>query len=218
MSRFLIKKESVLNSLSSRGVDERTLIYLDAISHTVSMIEIMFTRLIALLTKHTELIEDKDSRFHDTAMIEAWGIVDCLHRLRQILSSSSGIKKNVPWFQKFIRLLSVVEDLRHFLQHYDREIPMMDKNNSPIAGHLCWIEVKSSNVVEVILIQPGRIKTGTLRCINPVDKPIHGPIDHITFFLGKCSLDISDLVRGLGDFIQGIEAYLQAEYSKRPES
>jgi len=218
MNHFLISKDSILNNLPSKEIESRHLTYFDAIIHTIEMVEIIYGRLVDLLARHKQPNNEKDSRFLEHAMIDTWGIVDCFYRLRQVLSSSSGIKKNTPWFQKFFRQLSVVEDVRHFLQHYNEKIPLMEKTNSPIVGHVCWLNVKSSKIVEVILIQPGRIKTGSLPCINPTDKPISSKIDHVTFFLGDLRVDLSDLVNGLKEFVRALETFLNERYGEKTGS
>ncbi len=218
MNHFLISKDSILNNLPTKQIKSRDLTYFDAIIHTIEMVEIMYGRLVDLLARHVKPNNEKESHFLEHVMIDTWGIVDCLYRLRQVLSSSSGIRKKTLWFQKFFRQLSMVEEVRHFLQHYNEKIPLIERSNSPIVGHVCWINARSIKNVDVILIQPGRIKTGSLPCINPADKPISSKIDHVTFFLGDLRVDLSDLVNGLKEFVGELETFLNERYGEKTRS
>lgn len=98
MNHFLISNYSIPNNLPSKEIESRHLTYFNAIIHTIEMVEILYGRFVNLLSRHKQSNNEKDNRFIEQAMIDTWGIVDCPYRVRQVLSSSSGIKKNTPWF------------------------------------------------------------------------------------------------------------------------
>jgi hypothetical protein len=64
----------------------------------------------------------------------AWDVVDWADRLRKVLGATAGIKKNEPWFQLVTRALAVVEEVRHFLQHFDASLSTLVTGTYPIMG------------------------------------------------------------------------------------
>ena len=211
MSDQIDPQKSVLDFLPEH-IDSRTLIYFEAIRHTLRMIQLMYQRLETLLSNQDLMGDDQQDGIHDLAMVDVWGLVDCFYRLRQLLSAARGIKKNQPWYQIFFRKLSSVEDFRHFLQHYDKEIPSLEESSKPIAGHLCWVNASSRERVAVSVIVPGRVKPGKIDMVNPMGKTQYENVDHITFFLADLRLDLSDLYRDLRQFVVGLEGYICERY------
>lgn len=200
---MLIRKNSILNQLPNDKLSERERIFIEAIVHSINIIDVSYHRLAKLL------IDDSDNLATELPMIEVWNIIDSCHRLRCIIEKTPGIKKRESWFQITVRKLKGTEDIRHFIQHYDREIDNLIDQVKPLLGHLTWFHNLNENEFKVGLIVPGAIrKFKGLEVVNPAGKLVRGKIDLITFHIGNQKISLSDIFHNLTDFITGLENHI----------
>ncbi|MGN6385711.1 MAG: hypothetical protein ACTHMT_05670 [Verrucomicrobiota bacterium] len=72
------------------------------------------------------------------ATLYATGVIDACFRLRQAVSQFPGLKKDIG-YKTFIEKTNAIEDIRHILQHQNREIPNFERERSAPLGLLTWI-------------------------------------------------------------------------------
>ena len=51
-----------------------------------------------------------------------WDMIDWSERLRKLLHVGRGFKKKDEWCQSILNDLGDLEEVRHFIQHFDREV------------------------------------------------------------------------------------------------
>jgi len=196
---MLISEESILNQLPQDMFNEREFIFIEAIVSTIKTIDISYCRLI-------ECLNSKTVSADEFLMIEVWNIIDSSHRLRCLLDKTPSIKKNEPCFQLTIRKLKTVEPIRHFIQHYDREINNLISNVMPLMGHLSFVVAKNRKEYQVISIVPGYVrKYKGLEMVNPLGHQIVSEIDLIEFYINHLRVSLSDIYHQLGKFVIDFE-------------
>lgn len=70
----------------------------------------------------------------DTLIETSWSIIDWGEKLRKILSSITGIKKNERWYKELIASLEKTKSIRNTIQHIDREIKNYISDSTPLMG------------------------------------------------------------------------------------
>ena len=200
---MLIGSDSILNQIPNDKISERERIFVESIVHSLKMIENSYSNLVKLL------YEDSDELATELPMIEIWSLIDSFHRLRCVMEKTPGIKKKESWFQISLRKLKLSEDIRHFIQHYDREIDALITQVKPLLGHLSWLEIETEKKFKVGLIVPGTLrKFKGLEVVNPAGKLVKGKIDLITFFISNHKISVSDVYHNLNDFVIGLETHI----------
>lgn len=201
---MIISKSSILNNLPNDKLSEREIIFIESIVHSINIIDTSYSRLVSCLYKND------DDMATESPLIDVWNVIDSAHRLRCILDKAPGIKKKETWFQISIRKLKETEDIRHFIQHYDREVDNLISEVKPLLGHLSWLFVESEDRFQVGLIVPGTLrKFQGLALVNPMGKSVRSRIDLITFNIGKYQVSISDIYFQLIDLVIGLENHIK---------
>lgn len=65
-----------------------------------------------------------------------WDMIDWSERLRKLLHMGRGFKKKDEWCQSILTDLKDLEDVRHFIQHFDREVGKSDQDYLNLIGSL----------------------------------------------------------------------------------
>ena len=65
-----------------------------------------------------------------------WDMIDWSERLRKLLHVGRGFKKKDVWCQSILNDLKDLEDVRHFTQHFDREVGKSDQSYLDLMGSL----------------------------------------------------------------------------------
>jgi hypothetical protein len=201
---MIIKEESILQNLPRQELSEKEIIIVESIVHLITIIDISYNRLFSILLSNQEKLAT------EMPMIDVWNIIDTSHRLRCLLEIMPGIKRNLPWFQLTLRGLKKTEDIRHFIQHFNREIDDLITNVKPLLGHLSWVEILEDNKFKITMIVPGNLRTfKNLSVINPAGSNIRNKIDLITFCIGDNKLSISDIFYSLIDLVTELEKHIE---------
>ena len=115
--------------------------------------------------------------------LDAWSIVDSVHRLRELLEQLPGFARaKSPSYQVFVRKTADVEDFRNTIQHLRTELPQYAQNGWPVWGVLDWVAVvdEAEGLLRMCAIVAGRILSGECFLCNPLGKAIEQPVDHVT--------------------------------------
>jgi hypothetical protein len=130
-------------------VPRRQILYFDALRLSAEMAGAAFDRLHDLLTRITA---ERDARTRHSddrpraiqahnavpAMLDAYSIIDAIHRFRELLQVMPGLKHNAP-FELFIRQTKDVKELRHIVQHLNREVDRIAQEGWAALGTLTWL-------------------------------------------------------------------------------
>jgi hypothetical protein len=73
-----------------------------------------------------------------TALADLWSVVDSAHRVRTLITKMPYRRAISSEYEIFERNTRAVEDLRHYIQHLDNEIPKLEENATPVWGSISW--------------------------------------------------------------------------------
>ena len=90
--------------------------YLDAIRLSVQFIDLAHERLRNELTQLT-LASDRSLQLGPNALMDAWAVIDAVHRLRALVRQLPRYKKRAPIKKLFMDRTQSVEQLRNSFQH-----------------------------------------------------------------------------------------------------
>lgn len=179
----------------------RQILYLDALRLSAEIAGTAFDRLHDLLTgiteeRHAVLTGNSDqqgaAQAHNAvpAILDAYSMIDSVHRFRELLQVTPGLKHNAP-FELFMRQTKDVRELRHIVQHLNREVDRIAQEGWAALGTLTWLgpsAVRDSPPSSYIL-QAGTFYAGQWT---------HGPmIDTYSSLPEGAIADISLLTAGL---------------------
>jgi len=204
----IIAKESPLRRLPVE-LDPTQASFLDAIRLTSELGGLAYSR----LTYNLQVIGSREGEEWlgpgDAASVflDAWSVVDALHRLREILLQMKGIKRRGPKWELFRRSTDGVANLRNTVQHLNNELADMAKNRWSPWGRLNWLQLVDLELllVRAYFLCPGRIQSGTHPVPNPCNLSFYGMVDHVHLFSKNDEFDLSRAVRHAADVIQIIE-------------
>lgn len=207
-----LSKDSPLRRLPAQ-LNLRQRLFLDGIRLSIEMVLVAYDRLWRLLSRLSELPSGTPSPdgAHAAAMLDAWSIIDGVHRLRYLLQQTPNLKKSAVTLQLFRRQSQGVEDLRHHVQHLDQEYAAAQNNDGPAWGQLAWIRPVHCGPPEAATthaIVAGAIVEGTIRLVNPVGKTHHGLVDHIELAVSEKSINLSEMTRAIGPLVCHLEAFV----------
>jgi hypothetical protein len=134
-----INDNSPLRRLPER-LDKRQRLFLEGIRYSTEMAELAYARLCATAEQATRAAVGKEEQGppHAALFIDAWSIVDSIHRLRAILRRLHELQwSDSP--QQFLDRTSAFHELRNQVQHLDKRLLGLASRNAPVWGYLTWV-------------------------------------------------------------------------------
>ena len=193
------------NYLQKFNIPERERVFFEAILYCIKVVSTSYNKLIKFL---------QDENQKEDIMIYVWNFIDSIYRLKCLLAKTPGLKKKENWLQIFLRKLSEIEDFRHIIQHYDREIKNLCSGVKLLLGHLSWVIIKDTNVIEIRALIPGQVRLyKNLRLVNPVGKVLSNIVDLITYYMLDKEVKISETYYELEKFIACFKDYISRKYN-----
>ena len=199
-------------------LNRRQALFIEGIRFSIETADLAYLRLRdTLIVLGTRETADPDSPSTASAMLDAWSIIDSLHRLRGLMRNMPGIEKRdrIPPIRAFFDSTTNVVKLRNTVQHLDNEIPkVLGDNDWAVLGSLSWgvIDPEKSQVTSCILL-PG-MSVGSRPLLNPLNRDIwHLPVDSISIERSGVSVALSDAMRrveGLADTMERMLAETHA--------
>ena len=122
---MILKKDSVLRNIPT-DLNRRQALFIEGIRFSIETADLAYLRLRdTLIVLGTRETADPDSPSTASAMLDAWSIIDSLHRLRGLMRNMPGIEKRdrIPPIRAFFDSTTNVVKLRNTVQHLDNEIP-----------------------------------------------------------------------------------------------
>ena len=146
--------------------------------------------------------------------LDAWSVVDAVHRIRELLLQMRGVKRSMPAWQLFIRETEDVNSLRNTVQHLSNEIAEMTRNGWSTWGRLGWLQLMNSEMTRCrsFCLSPGKVITHTQPALNPCGKQFYGRVDHVHLYSKGDCLDLSLAVRRTSAMIELIERNLSTKF------
>ncbi|MGO9095455.1 MAG: hypothetical protein ACLQGV_09550 [Bryobacteraceae bacterium] len=218
---MILGKESPLRNLPA-VLQRRQLLFLEATRFTIDTIDLAYLRLAETLPRLAANIEDGDLQGHPSsvsAMLDAWAIMDSLHRLRGIIEALPGLqaKKRNPKVRSFLENTANVPPLRNTIQHLNTEISgVVEDKNWAVFGSLSWVivEPEVSRLLSCFYL-PGT-PTGSHSVINPVGRRLwRSPVDSITIERSGISVNVSDAVRSVSRLAAFLEKSLGKAFAEQ---
>jgi len=212
------KKDSHSHS-SPDLLKDRQAFFFDGIRYSLRMIKVANNRLQEKLYSLTNREWEKEYLTVLTAsvMLDAWSIIDSVHRFRNLLMQAPGIKQKSPELRIFYDKTEGVEALRNTIQHLRNESKSFIDKNLPALGILSWVVLnmpdgKSASLYSLVAgtIYPNIVYP----LVNPLGKRIQPPVDHINIILGNHSLCLSDII----EKVEGIKLWIEQTSGKHLEA
>jgi hypothetical protein len=120
----------------------RQALFFDGIRFAIEAADVAHQRLRVTLQTLSGKLDAPDPMHAETpaAIVDAWSIVDSVHRLRGLLLKVPGLVKRQRWpaYRAFEEQSRPVEALRNAAQHLDTEIEAIATANWPVWGVLHW--------------------------------------------------------------------------------
>ena len=101
-------------------VPAQRLLQIAALVDQAEMVDVAYSRLCKNLWEVTNTEELKASVA--PLFLDAWSIVDSVHRLRELLDQMPGLKKNTSAYQSFVRKTKIAKDFRNTAQHMRNDL------------------------------------------------------------------------------------------------
>jgi hypothetical protein len=144
-----------------------------------------------------------------SAILDAWSMVDSVHRLRILVNKTPGIKKQLPEFQIFERNTASIKDLRNFIQHLDEETQDLTGQNVPVWGVLSWftmLDPNSQSGFTCTIVAGTIFHTMDGSLVNPLGKEVNIPVDLVTLIANNIAINLSDVMRHVERLTRFLEA------------
>jgi len=217
----IIDKDSPLRRFPANSENKQTLFF-DGIRYSIEMAALAHTRLQQSLYSLTLSCTNSSSDLpidFTSAMLDAWSIVDSVHRLRILINKTPGMKKQAPGFQIFDRGTTPIKDLRNFVQHLDQETQDLVGQNIPVWGTLSWFTIldperKSGFTCTIVAGTVFQSMDGLL--VNPLGKETNVPVDLITLTANNSTICLSDVMRHVERLTRSMESGLREQLKDLP--
>jgi len=211
---MLIGDQSPFFRLSA-GLPQKQILFYDGIRYAVLTAEYAYIRLreklFELMQARNKGLRAQDIYLYNApALLDAWGVVDGIQRLRKLLQRTPGLKQKSPELGIFYRATATIEDLRHVAQHLDERVDGMVARHLPVWGQLTWLYKPGDDPNDLWTCQlvPGARQEGWRALVNPAGKALLHPIDHVTLEADGVSVSLSSSMAQLERLVRWIESEL----------
>ena len=217
---MIINAESPLRKIPS-SLNMKQTLFLDAIRYSVEMSDIAYYRLqntlLSLTFEHMNNSEAKSQMPSESIILDAWSIIDSIHRLRILLEQLPYLKQKSSGLLSFYKHTEGIEYLRNIMQHINHEVDFLTENKIPVLGSLSWIACPEPDKRLYLC----NLQTGTLfkRSVPIIKMPksVRIPIDKITL-IHKESLCLSDVMAQVVKLTASIETQLKKQMGDLPQA
>lgn len=179
-------------------LSRKQVLLLDGLRYSAEMSNIAYERLFEKLQTIAIAQSSPSTREIAETMLDAWSVVDAVHRFVDLAGSTPGLCKQGPWFRLLKERTSDALELRNDVQHLDdaKRLQRLIEQRGQIWGYLSWAEVKDDGnyTGNWLMISPGTVYVGDQWFfIGPAKPKFKVPIGHIRLnafsrqvYLGRC--------------------------------
>ena len=148
---------------------------MDAIRCCIEAIGLSYARLVSGAVAAEDAMRGGVSPLPLTLFVDAWALVDWVHRLHDLVEHAPGLKKS-PGKELFLRETASSNRLRNAFQHPTGEYAKGTPDGTPW-GSLAWVYVVDATHVRSWVAVIGGLNTaGTHPVVNPIGH-LRGPAD-----------------------------------------
>jgi hypothetical protein len=199
----IISSDSPLRRIPN-GLNHRQRLFVDGIRYSIEMSDVAYTRLCVAVAAITPDGALPSGVGFAHVFLDAWSIVDSIHRLRQLVGGMPRFS-NSPAKELFTRGTAGVEDLRHAVQHLLGEFTK-DANDDDLPwGSLRWVAGPYEGTLKLRLMIAGTATSTSRDFVNPAGRAFQPPVDHVVLDAHGHSLDLSATMRSVVTFAAGFE-------------
>lgn len=200
--------------------NRKQMLFYDGIRYSVEMADLAHTRLRETLYEIAQSPTAPEPYPHEfaSAVLDAWSIVDLVHRLRGLIEQAPGVKQKSPPLLSFMKKTAEVERLRNSVQHLNQQIHKIAEFNIPVWGALSWVTLldPERRSVWTCTLVAGTFFERTEPLINPLGKQFSPPVDLITLEASNCSVCLSDAMRSVEQVARSLEDHLREQFKDLP--
>ncbi|MBM3317255.1 hypothetical protein FJY69_04385 [candidate division WOR-3 bacterium] len=193
--------------------------FLDGVRIAAEMLDVAYGRLSELLWAATQSFDDKDLAVPTAPiLLDAWAIVDAVHRLRLLLDHTPGLKKSDSSYKLFIRKTKAATQFRGTIQHLNEWLQNMAANGWPVWGTIAWVAVADpqTRILHSCVLVSGRVQPGTRDMINPAGKTVVRHVDHVTLHCRDQEICLTDMRNEVETIVRAIEPSLAEHTENHP--
>ncbi len=183
--------------------------FFDAIRLSVQFIDVAHARLYEALTQLT-LTSDRSLQIGPNALMDAWAIIDAVHRLRSLVRQLPRYKQRAPSKRLFMDKSQSVEQLRNSFQHLVSDLSGLTDSDLPVLGALTWVRPvdHERNRLSVSTFIPGQLKSIAPSSWVTVPSIVPDGVTQIELWHGDKSVSITMLHRAVSELVTALEGEL----------
>ena len=203
--RLMIQPDSRLWKLP-QGLDPYQASFLDAVRLSVQFIDVAYDRIESALNRLT-LATDRSLGLGPIALMDAWALVDAVHRLRVLVSGMPRYKKRTPSKGLFLRRTVDVVALRNSFQHLVNDLPALTQSDLPVLGALTWVRPISTidRTLSIETFIPGQFRGVHPSSQVAVPSSVPDRLSQIQLWLDERSVDITKLRHAVSELVLALE-------------
>jgi len=219
-----IGPDSPLRRIPAR-LESRQRLFLDGIRYSAEMTELAYARLCHTAEEATRRVNNEAElgALHSALFLDAWSMVDSIHRLRALVLSLHALDGSAPP-QPFLDSTSAFYELRNLSQHLNRRLPGMASRNEPVWGSLSWVTgwPDQPNDCWITMAMAGAVVTTPGRpMVNPLGRTLRGPVDLVELTsrgdsLRPLTVSLTEGIEHLQAYVASLERALAPQFSNEP--
>jgi hypothetical protein len=202
---------SIVSQIPIENIDKRKHVLFNSLEFTFDQIENRYCGLVGVFLRY-------ESADQSVGVSLAWDVIDWCEKLRKLLGYGAGLKKNGEWYIEVVSNLKCVEEARHIIQHFDKNINSNLSSAQPPLGHVTALipsnsgfNVKIMNAGSFYLEKGEEFKIGGFKMPSLIDPPV----DHVTLFVGEHAVNLSELFRAIMKAKESFVKYIQKKYIEK---
>jgi hypothetical protein len=141
--------------------DPRLVRFLDGLQYTLALIRLQYSDICGMIAKQTP----DDHGMIMRSIYTAWGIVDSVHRIRELSQSIPGFSGSDQRLKLFLEETKIAEQFRHYIQHLRQELSKAKVDEFPVWGSFSWVGESDDHVVYTVLTGTPLEKTVVESCV-----------------------------------------------------
>ena len=209
----MISRESILRRLPSE-LNPKQSLFFDGIRHAGEIASLAHARLSETLTRIATQNpeENKFKHLFTDAFLNAWTLVDSIHRFRMLWKSLPGSDcKLSETYTDFMEVYDDVHNLRNVADHLAQRADYVVANNGAALGVLSWFTITNPDKPEGVscIIIPGTIRSSDVIAPNPVGRSITVPTGLIYLAAGEYKANLSKATQRMAACIKEIETSVE---------
>lgn len=140
------------------------------------------------------------------ALAACWGIIDVLHRIREIAQSLPGLSTKHAEMRAFLGGSALAEEYRHYIQHLRGELANTSSNGFPVWGSLAWVDPHVFNRSHIVQLGTALEGVSYSGCV--FDTIEHRWVSKVSLSIGNTSFNFDPILESTFRFEAFIMPYL----------